>query len=108
VVIFENLSVTSNEYESIQDSSLVWVIVAAGKKGSKIADISWCKENLKQLVQAYASDILKFKSKKLTWKFNKNPETEKSRLLWYILYKVYTRLTKHNLNIDQTDNVSFM
>lgn len=85
---------------------MVWVIVASGKKGSKIADIAWCKENLKELIQVYASDVLKFTSKKLTWKFNKNPETEKNRLLWHILYKVHGRLAKHSLIADQMDGVN--
>lgn len=105
MVIFENLSASNREYEVVQDSSLVWAIVASGKKGSKIADIAWCRDNLKDLVQVYASDVLKFTSKKLTWKFSRNPHADKGRLLWYVLYKLHARLAKHDLSMRQVDGV---
>jgi hypothetical protein len=108
VVIFENISSSSELQEIIQDPPLIWVIVAAGKKGSKIADISWCKIQLKELIQKYVKMNLQLTSTKLIWKFTKNPEQDKSRLLWYVLYKVHTRILQYDLRYCRNDTVSLV
>ena len=47
VVIFENLSPSSVDQESIQDDPLVWPIVAKTHVGAHISHVNWCKTNLK-------------------------------------------------------------
>lgn len=106
VVIFENIVSSSESQEVIQDAPLVWVIVSAGKKGSKITDVSWCKTQLKELLQKYVKTTLQLTSAKLIWKLTKNPEHDKVRALWYVLFKVHTRIVQYDLRGCRSDTVN--
>jgi len=109
VVIFENISSFPTEsQEIIQDPPLVWVIVAAGREGSKIADISWCKTQLKELINKYVKTNLWLTITKLIWKFTKNPEQDKTRILWYILYKVHTRIIQYDIKSYRSYTVNLV
>eukprot|EP00826_Nyctotherus_ovalis_P004986 TRINITY_DN11108_c0_g1_i26.p1 TRINITY_DN11108_c0_g1~~TRINITY_DN11108_c0_g1_i26.p1 ORF type:complete len:188 (+),score=45.32 TRINITY_DN11108_c0_g1_i26:144-707(+) len=108
VVIFENILSSGESQEVIQDPPLVWVIVSTGKKGSKISDVSWCKTQLKELLQRYVKTTLQLASAKLIWKFTKNPEHEKTRALWYVLYKLHTRIVQYDLRGCRSDTVNLV
>ena len=92
VVIFKNVLPVEYIKDLSQEPPLIWVLIATGKKGSKIADITWCKTQLKELIEKYVDSMLKLTNEAVTWKFSKNPENERMRILWYILYKIHIQV----------------